>query len=236
MSLSVMRSYHGIMIAALGLAGPALAQDAKDPYPRMAPIDQYLMDRNAEIALATSAAPAAISRDATVLVLGRTGYETAREGKNGFVCAVERSWQAPFDDPGFWNPKTRGAICYNPIAAKSVVPATAKRQQWILAGLTKVQVIDHLKTAFANGELHAPASGSMSYMLAKGAHLNNDTNMAHLMFYVPLTDAGAFGHDRPFYVSQDSVNRVSILIVPMSKWSDGSSTSSDATVATTPAS
>ena len=73
------------------------AQDDKTPYPSMAPLDQYLMtDRNAEIALARSAAPAALSRDAMVLVLGRKGYETAVEGKNGFVCVVGRSWSSPF--------------------------------------------------------------------------------------------------------------------------------------------
>src|SRR6202040_298402 len=61
------------------------AQDAKTPYSSMAPVDQYLMaDRNAEITLARSAAPDAISADAKILVLGRQGYETAVEGKKGF--------------------------------------------------------------------------------------------------------------------------------------------------------
>jgi hypothetical protein len=36
------------------------AQENKTPYPNMAPLDQHLMDRDAEIALAGSAAPAAI--------------------------------------------------------------------------------------------------------------------------------------------------------------------------------
>ena len=49
------------------------AQDAQTPYPRMAPFDQYLMERNAEMALAKSAAPESISRDAEVMVLGRHG-------------------------------------------------------------------------------------------------------------------------------------------------------------------
>jgi len=69
----------------------ARAQDAKTPYPSMAPLDQYLMERNAEIVLARSAAPESISRDAEVLVLGRHGYESAVKGNNGFVCMVERS-------------------------------------------------------------------------------------------------------------------------------------------------
>src|SRR6202047_2415220 len=89
---------------ALGAARQARAQDAKNPYPNMAPLDQYLIpDRNAEIALARSAAPPSISQDATVMVLGRHGYETAVEGKNGFVCLVERAWTSSFDSPEFWN-------------------------------------------------------------------------------------------------------------------------------------
>ncbi|MEI9932189.1 MAG: hypothetical protein WDM89_17010 [Rhizomicrobium sp.] len=77
-------------------------------YSRMAPIDRYLMDRSAEIALAKSAAPASISGNATVLVLTRGGYETAIKGTNGFVCAVERSWMSQYEFPQFWNPHMRG--------------------------------------------------------------------------------------------------------------------------------
>jgi len=77
----------------------AQAQSTKAPYPSMAPLDQYLVERNAEIAMARSAAPESISRDAEVLVLGSHGYETAVKGKNGFVCMVERSWTAGIDDP-----------------------------------------------------------------------------------------------------------------------------------------
>ena len=89
-----------------------------DEYPKMAPNDQYLMERNAEILLARSAAPDSISSDATILVLGRQGYETAARGKTGFVCLVERSWMAAFDSPEFWNPKVRGAESLNRQAAR----------------------------------------------------------------------------------------------------------------------
>src|SRR5882724_2140892 len=80
------------LVAALIASRPAVAQDAKQSYTSMAPIEQYLMDRDAEIALARSAAPESISGDAEVIVLGRHGFETAVKGKNGFVCIVERSW------------------------------------------------------------------------------------------------------------------------------------------------
>ena len=49
------------LLVVLGTAHQAMAQDATTPYPSMAPIEQYLMDRTAEIALARSAAPESIS-------------------------------------------------------------------------------------------------------------------------------------------------------------------------------
>jgi len=95
------------LLAVLGTAHDAMAQDATAPYPKMSPIEQYLMDRDAEIALARSAAPDAISHDASVLILTRHGYETAVEGKNGWVCWVGRGWMAMFDHPEFWSPKVQ---------------------------------------------------------------------------------------------------------------------------------
>src|SRR5215472_10785262 len=104
------------LVVVFGVSWKAQAQDINTPYPRMAPLDQYLMERDAEIALARSAAPESISKDAAVMVLGRHAYETAIQGKNGFVCIVERSWTSPIDDPGFWNPKGRAPICLNAAA------------------------------------------------------------------------------------------------------------------------
>jgi hypothetical protein len=106
------------LVISIGFLVPKAAAQS-DKYPKMAPADQYLMERKAEILLARSAAPDSISSDATVLVLGRH-YETAVRGKNGFVCMVERSWMAQFDSPEFWNPKIRGAECLNRQAARSI--------------------------------------------------------------------------------------------------------------------
>jgi hypothetical protein len=123
-------------------------------YPSMAPLEQYLIPaRDAEIAMVRSAAPEAISGDATILVLGRHGYETAVEGKNGFVCLVERAWTAPFDDPGFWNPRNRSPICLNPPAVRSMLPITLKRTEVVLARKSKGQIEVWTKAAFANKEL-----------------------------------------------------------------------------------
>src|ERR1700680_4686187 len=121
-----------VLVVVLSAPWQTRAQDTKAPYPSMASLDQYLMERNAEIALARSAAPESISRDAEVLVLGRQGYETAVKGKNGFVCLVQRSWTAGIDDPDFWNPKLRAPICFNPPAVRSNMPIAIKKTELVL--------------------------------------------------------------------------------------------------------
>jgi hypothetical protein len=109
----------------------------KKKYPKMAPIDEYLMNRDAEIPLARSAAPQAISKDATVLT--RKGWETAVKGTNGFVCMVDRAWATSIDFPEIWNPKTRGADCLNPAAARTLLPIAYKLAQMELAGDSEKQ-------------------------------------------------------------------------------------------------
>lgn len=204
------------------------AQESKTPYPAMAPLEQYLMpDRDAEIALARSAAPESISRDAKILVLGRQGYETAVEGKNGFVCVVERAWMSPADSAGFWNPKIRGPICFNPQAVRSILPITYKKTEVALAGKSKAQIIEWMKDACAKGELPAPEPGAMSYMMSKGAYLTDDGghNLAHLMFYTPVMEAAGWGADVPnspvMLAQKGPPEPFSMFIVPVGKWSDG---------------
>ena len=215
--------------AALIASRSAIAQDVPQSYPAMAPIEQYLMDRDAEIALARSAAPEAISHDAAILVLTRHGYETAVEGKNGFVCSVDRGWMAGFDNPVFWNPRLRGPLCFNPPAARSVLPIHLKRTEWILAGFTKEQVIEKTKAALANKEFPALEPGAMSYMMSRLSFLDDSAGhwVPHLMFYVPLTDHAAWGSDMPdtpVYLNDQFAGNpepITVFMVPIGKWSDG---------------
>jgi len=217
-------------VVALSVAWSAQAQTAKVPYPTMAPLERYLMpDRNAEIALARTAAPESISRDAEVLVLGRHGYRTAVKGTNGFVCLVERSWMAPYESPEFWNPKNRSPDCYNPPAARTVLPLLLKRTELVLSGQSKEQIMNGVK-AFGTKEVPALKPGAMCYMLSKDAYLTDDDghNLAHLMFYVP--EGTAWGENlpgSPVLVLQQEVpgapSPVSIYIIPVRRWSDGTS-------------
>jgi hypothetical protein len=214
-------------IAVLGSMWQARAEDTKTPYTKMAPLDQYLMERNAEIELARSAAPESISKDAGVMVLGRRGYETAVKGTNGFVCIVERGWTAGVDDPDFWNPKLRGPLCLNAAAVRSYLPLTIKKTEWVLAGQSKDQMFDSLKAAFEKKELPTPETGSMCYMLSKQGYLADANGHwhPHLMFFLPLSsNPEAWGASLPgspvlgFRIAEDNLT---LFLVPVGKWSDG---------------
>jgi hypothetical protein len=172
------------LVVVLAAAWQAQAQDAKTPYPSMAPLSQYLIERNVEVALARSAAPESISQDAEVMVLGGHGYETAVKGKNGFVCMVQRSWAAGIDDPDFWNPKLRAPICFNPPGARSYLPLIIKRTEWVLAARSKAQMFEDIKAAFDKKELPPLESGAMGYMLSKQGYLSDRDGhwRPHLMF------------------------------------------------------
>jgi hypothetical protein len=219
------------LVAVLCAPRPGRAQDAKNPYPAsMVPVDQYLMDRDAEIALARSAAPPSIAKDATVMVLGKDGYETAVEGTNGFVCNVDRSWMDQFENsPEFWNPKRRGPVCYNPQAAKTVIPILLIRTKLALAGKSKAEMKEGLKAAVEKGELPALEPGAMAYMYSKQGFLNSKCgNCApHLMFYVPVQYAKTWGAREPdsqILVSphfNGDPEPVTEFIVLVSEWSDG---------------
>lgn len=214
----------------LGSAGWAQAHDSAAPaYPQMAPVAQYLSaSRQQEIALARSAAPASISADAAVLVLGAHGYETAIQGSNGFVCFVERSWTAGFDDPEFWNPRTRGPNCFNPPAVRSVLPQYLKRTEWVLAGATRTQLMEKTRSAWESHLFQAPAPASFSFMLSKQGYLGDEAGgpwYPHVMFFVPHGQAEVWGAGlkaSPVIGADAGPLEPTVLDIPVLRWSDGS--------------
>ena len=214
------------LIIVLALAPQARAQDSKSPNTSMAPLDQYLMDRSAEIALARSAAPESISKDAEVLVFGPKGYEIAVKGQNGFVCVVHRSWTSASDDPEFWNPKRRGPMCLNAAAAKSYLPNTIMRTNLVLAGQSKDQMFQAIKAAYANGKLPPLESGAMCYMMSRQGHLSDRDGHwhPHLMFFLTSAEAATWGanlNGSPIFEDDDVADRMTVMMVPVPKWSDG---------------
>ena len=201
----------------------AVAQRAATAYPNMAPLDQYLMDRDAEIALARTAAPESISHDAEVLVLGRHGFESAVKGKNGFVCIVERGWTAAAD-PDFYNPKVRVPICDNAAAAHSFLLRNLKTTELVLAGRSKAGVDASVAAAVAQKELPPMEPGAMCYMMSKQGYGGDVAPHwpAHVMFFYSKLGPATWGANLPgspvMAVSDDELTEFAIGV---GRWSDG---------------
>jgi hypothetical protein len=210
------------------------AADKPSPYPSMAPIERYLSaDQKSEIALARSAAPKSIADNATIFTLGKDGYETAVKGTNGFVCFVERSWANDFDQPQFWNPKLRTPQCWNAAAVRSWLPEYLKRTKWVLAGVSKEEMLARTKAAWASHEFGPPVPGSMAYMMSKEQLIDDPAPPAplhwypHVMFFVPAVagpEGAAWGANvpgAPVVSTTSDVEPVTTYSVVAPKWSDG---------------
>jgi hypothetical protein len=203
------------------------AQSTQTPYSKMAAVDQYLIaDRNAEITLARSAAPESISGKAEVMVLGRNGFEIAIPGTNNFVCIVERSWDAAIGDPNFWNPKIRGPNCFNAAAAKSYLPIALMKTRLALAGKSQAQIDEAIQAAFNQKKLPQLEQGAMCYMMSKNGYLDDRARNwhPHLMFFVPLAMSKTWGASlsgSPILSGDDASDRLTIFMIPVARWSDG---------------
>src|SRR5215471_6361711 len=206
--------------AALLLSLAAQAQKAQTPYPSMAPLDQYLIaDRNAEMALARTAAPKSISDDAEVMVLEQQGYKTAAKGTNGFVCMVERSWTAGFGDPEFWNPRIRSPICFNPPAVRTYLPITIARTRLAVAGKSNPQMLAAINSALDKKELPALEAGAMCYMLSKQGYLGDKAGHfhPHVMFWAERMEPKSWGAGMPgapVIASEEIPGRLTVFMIP----------------------
>ena len=217
------------LLIVLGTSHRAMAQDAPASYPKMAPVDQYLMDRTAEVALARTAAPASISHDATVVVLGRHGYETAVQGKNGFVCYVGRGWSSAAD-PDFWNPKVRVPMCLNAPAARSYFRIVAKITDLALTGKTPAQVNAALGAATVSKELPPMEAGALGYMMGKEGYGGDVAPHwpSHIMFFYSDTDPAMWGANlpgSPMIAIADPLTHLTQFVITAPQWSDGTEAS-----------
>ena len=232
----IVLSFAAFAFAMLMVVGcttsPALAQAKKSAYPAMAPLSEYMMPESAEIALARSGAPKSISDGAEVMVLRHGGYAAAVKGTNGFLCVVERGWGAATDDPEFWNPKVRAPICFNPAAARTFAPIYLMKTKLVFASKSKTEILQATDSAFAKRELPALERGSMCYMLSKDQYLNDIGKSwhPHVMVVVPGDVAKSWGANlagSPVIAANDPEERVTIFMVWVGKWSDGTAAPMD---------
>lgn len=211
------------IMAALIAAGEAGAQPTHGTLQRLAP---YMpQSTESEATLARTAAPATVSLKADIFVLGPSGYRLESKGSNGFACLVERSWAKDPGDPEFWNPRMRAPTCFNPAAAKSILPSYIDRTKWVLAGASEADV----RSRIQRSAKAPPRSGAMSYMMSKQQYLSDNGGHPwhpHVMFYFPASVAsGSWGANlkgSPVLSDVAKFDHVITFMVPVSHWSDGS--------------
>jgi len=181
----------------LAVTATAAAQKA---YP---PLAQYLMPRDAEIALARSAGPPSIADRATVKVLTKTGYEIASQGDNGAVCLVMRGFTAPTYTPAplrdlVYDATIRAPICFAAPAARTVLPYYELRTTLALAGKHPDQIATAVEAAYVRGELPHRDGATFAYMFSAHQHLGDvGAWHPHMMAFVPYADRATVG-ETPF--------------------------------------
>src|SRR6266576_3220908 len=194
-----------LLAISIVVAAPALRAQAPDVTP-------YLpADRAAEVALARTAAPADVSANATILVLTPKGYIQAAPGTNGFTCLVMRSFAAAPGDPQFWNPHISAPHCFNPPAARTVLPALLAQIDWALAGATPAELRERMRNAYAVKRFTMPAAGSMAHLMFYYARALKAAMFGAGGMTAPIIDASAGDRDAP----------VQVIYIPVRTWSDG---------------
>jgi hypothetical protein len=176
------------------LAWPAAGRGAGEPID----VTPYLIDHGEETALAMSAGPRHVTAEATVLRFTPDGYEKEREGTNGFVCLVERSWTNATEWSNFFDPAIRVPICYNREAAETILPVYLEKAKLAMAGHSAKEIQRALDAGFRGGRFRAPEATAMSYMISAGQYLGEPAGefRPHVMLYSPYSTDDDWGNNR----------------------------------------
>lgn len=170
-----MKFHPSVMfVLVLLCAMPLVGQEAR-PWP---------LPRAGEVALAESAGPVHIVKDATIYALEKEGFVVVRKGTNGFTCLVTRTV------PGSQEP-----LCLDGEGTAALLPRYLDAARYRAQGLSPAEVKTKLAEGFLSGKYRAPRQAAFSYMLSCENWVPVSATEVipyppHVMFYVPyLTNA-----------------------------------------------
>ena len=193
-----MRLIACLVLANFG-AGAGWAEDSKYP-----PLSEYMMAREAEVALAKSAAPEKVSAHATVKILTTSGYKVAAQGDNGFVCIVMRGWAAAISTAAAerdvaYDAKVRAPHCFDPIASRTVLPLQELQAKLGLEGKGPDQIAKEVQAAYAKGKLPKMEKVAFAYMFSADQDLGLGLGAwhPHMMVYTPYYENSMLGGNEP---------------------------------------
>ena len=172
---------------------------------------QYpLLERDLEVELALSAAPAHVRTGAAVWILQESGYTLARPGTNAFACVVARRGGDIFP------------VCWDAEGTKTMLPIDFDDAKLRLNGKSGSDIDTIVQQRFAHGEYHAPSRAGVSYMLSplryridEHGQVTKSAANPHVMFYGPNLTDGDIGGVRGSYVYMNKVGPDGMIIVPV---------------------
>jgi hypothetical protein len=179
------------LFSMLALGATARAQEVSGP-----PGPRLLLEREAEIRLARSAAPATVSATARVWYFDQGRYVVADSGADGVECYVSRSW-----------PLSLEPHCFDPEGAATVMRLEMRGVELAHAGVAKEEASRQLARALADGQFRLPLRPAMSWMMSAQQVLYGDDGQRagawrpHLMIYIPFLTpelAGTGTNSDPF--------------------------------------
>jgi hypothetical protein len=189
------------------------------------PVKPEPLADSVEIALALSAAPAELSKVATVYTVKDGKTITLRAGTSGSACIVVRDFHGGSLYP----------ICFNPEGARTVLKREIMQVQMRSLGVPEDSIDRAVAAAYKRGDLEMPRDLALAYMMSPRQVLFSASAKEgrrvgawhpHLMFYVPgatpakvgLSDGTGNG---PIGFSGAGTPNAE-LIVKVPQWSDGS--------------
>jgi hypothetical protein len=218
-----MRSVTVLTLYVFCIVGLSTPRAQSPTYP---PLADYLMPRDAEVALARSAAPATISSRATVKVLTQSGFAVHSKGDNGFVCMVMRGWSAPTYTPAqfrdlVYDATVRAPICFDPGAVQSVLPYYELRSTLAMEGQPPDRITQRIEAAYARGELPRRDGVTFAYMWSANQHLGSGVGHwhPHMMVFSPyyrnaMLGENEFGAPMP-QVTDDAGTPFAVVVIPV---------------------
>jgi hypothetical protein len=201
------------------------AQGMRAQKPKYPPLSEYMMEPQAEIALARSAAPETVSGRATIKVLTASGYKVSAQGDNGFVCMVMRGWGAPTFTPEanrniVYDAQTRAPICFNPVAVRTVLPYQELRAKLGMEGKSPGEITEEIQAAYSKGELPRMEAVGFAYMFSADQKLGPAGAWhPHMMIYTPyytnsMLGGNAEDSDLP-RISDDAGTPFAVTVIPV---------------------
>lgn len=172
-----------------------------------------LMDETAEIALARSAAPTAISGNADVWVLRRGGHEKVVSGTSGVACIVQRD-----------HPRSLYPLCYDAEGARTILQIALREQRLREQGWTTDRINADVAAAIERGELEVPSRSAVAWMQSPRQVIYAGADgprigewKPHVMIYMPYATEKTTGvmplEDGDFMIREPGTATAHLIII-----------------------